>query len=66
MENDHKERYDYAETLYEPAIEDKKCFIKDEKPPVVTGHDARWSNSKGGRSTPNRADAPDGISGNWK
>lgn len=66
MENDHKERFDYAETLYEPAIEDKKCFIKDEKPPVVTGHDERYQQKKGGRSTPNRADAPDGISGNWK
>lgn len=66
MENDHKERYDYAETLYEPAIEDKKCFMEDVKPPVVTGHDARWANRKGGRSTPDHADAPDGISGNWK
>lgn len=66
MENDHKERFDYAETLYEPAIEDRSCFIKDEKPPVVTGHDRRFRQSKGGRSTPNRADAPDGISGNWR
>lgn len=66
MENDHKERFDYAETLYEPAIEDKKCFMEDVKPPIVTGHDARYQQKKGGRSTPNNATAPDGISGNWK
>jgi len=66
MENDHKERFDYAETLYEPAIEDKKYFLEDVKPPVVTGHDARYRQSKGGRSTPNNATAPDGVSGNWK
>lgn len=66
MQNDHKERTDYAETLYEPAVEDKKCFIKDTKPPVITGHDGRWANPKGGRSAPDHADAPDGISGNWK
>jgi len=66
MKNDHKERFDYAETLYEPAIEDKKYFMEDVKPPVVTGHDERFQQSKGGRSTPNRATAPDGVSGNWK
>ena len=66
MENDHKERFDYAETLYEPAIEDGKCFIKDKKPPVVTGHDERFQQSKGGRSVPKTATAPDGVSGNWK
>lgn len=66
MENDHKERFDYAETLYEPAVEDKKCSVEDVKPPVVTGHDARWRAAKGGRSAPDHADAPDGISGNWK
>lgn len=66
MENEHREGFDYAETLYEPAIEDKKCFIKDEKPPVVTGHDERFHQKNGGRSTPNNATAPDGISGNWK
>ena len=66
MENDHKERFDYAETLYEPAIEEKACFIKDKKPPVVTGHDDRFRRSKGGRSAPDTAAAPDGVSGNWK
>lgn len=66
MENDHKERFDYAETLYEPAIEDKKHFLKDEKPPVVTGHDARFSHKTGGRSNPHETSAPDGVSGNWK
>lgn len=66
MDNGHKERIDYAETLYEPAIEDKHCFIKDEKPPVVTGHDERFEQKRGGRSSPDHADAPDGISGNWK
>ena len=45
--------------MYEPAIEDVK-------PPVVTGHDERYENKNGGRSTPNTADAPDGISGNWQ
>lgn len=66
MENDHKERFDYAETLYEPAIEDRNCFIKDKKPPVVTGHDVRNQQPKGGRSNPHSATAPDGVSGNWK
>ena len=66
MENDHKERSDYAETLYEPAIEDKKCFIQDTKPPIVTGHDARWAGKRGGRSAPDAPIAPDGISGSWK
>lgn len=66
MENDHKERYDYAETLYEPGLEERKCFMEDVKPPIVTGHDDRFANRKGGRSTPNSATAPDGISGNWK
>ena len=44
---------------YEPAIEDVK-------PPIVTGHDDRFANKNGGRSTPDKADAPDGISGNWQ
>jgi len=66
MENDHRERFDYAETLYEPAIEDKKFFVEDVKPPVVTGHDQRYRQSTGGRSTPNHATAPDGVSGNWR
>ncbi len=66
MNNDHKEREDYAETLYEPAIEDSKCFIKDKKPPVVTSYDDRWKAAKGGRSNPDRPTAPDGVSGNWK
>ena len=42
------------------------CFIKDKKPPVVTSHDDRWKDAKGGRSVPKRASAPDGLSGNWK
>ena len=42
------------------------CFIKDTKPPVVTGHDERWKDAKGGRSVPDRPAAPDGVSGNRK
>ena len=42
------------------------CFIKDKAPPVVTSHDDRWKDAKGGRSVPKRATAPDGVSGNWK
>ena len=42
------------------------CFIKDTKPPVVTSYDDRWKAPKGGRSDPDRATAPDGVSGNWK
>ena len=66
MKNDHKERFDYAETLYEPALEDKKCYPEDVKPPIVTGHDERFEQKNGGRSVPDTATAPDGISGNWK
>ena len=66
MSNDHKERKDYAETLYEPAIEDSKCFIKDTKPPIITSYDDRWEDPKGGRSVPDAPKAPDGISGSWK
>ncbi|MBQ3256822.1 MAG: hypothetical protein IJA67_05370 [Oscillospiraceae bacterium] len=66
MPNDHKERKDYAETLYEPAIEDSKCFIQDKKPPVVTSYDDRWKGQTGGRSVPRSSKAPDGVSGSWK
>ena len=37
------------------------CTIRDEKPPVVTGHDERWQ-----EPPKDNASAPDGISGNWK
>ena len=42
------------------------CFIRDEKPPVVTSYDDRWKADDGGRSAPDRPAAPDGVSGNWK
>ncbi len=66
MNKKHIQRDDFGDPVYEPAIEDSKCFIKDKKPPVVTSHDERWKAPKGGRSAPDRPTAPDGVSGNWK
>ena len=36
------------------------------KPPIESTKDMRFQQKNGGRSTPNKADAPDGISGNWQ
>lgn len=49
---------DKAQVIPEPA--------ENVKPPVESCKDMRNRQKNGGRSTPNKADAPDGISGSWQ
>ena len=56
--NGMNNRSDKAQPPYEPA--------ENVKPPIESCKDMRNRQKNGGRSTPNKADAPDGISGNWQ
>ena len=50
----------------QPQSQNQKSGVENVKPPIESCKDMRNQQKNGGRSTPNKADAPDGISGNWQ